>query len=72
MVLTLLVLLATLNYPFQTTLPLTDVIPDFPSTSVTTLSYLQVSSPLTIDSQGFVPKALFSFCAHFLVSPTIL
>lgn len=38
MVLILLVLLATLNPPFQTALPLLDVISSFSSTSLTTLS----------------------------------
>lgn len=69
MVLTLLVVLATLNPPFQTTLPLTDAISCFPSTSLATHSYLQVSSPLTVDSQSFVPKALFSsFCTFLSLS----
>lgn len=67
MVLILLVFLATLKPPFQTTLPLIDVMPSFPSTSLTTLSYLPVSFQLGKDSQGFVPKALFSsFCTYFL------
>ena len=46
-------------------------IPSFPSTSLTPLSYLPVSSPLVVDSQGFAPKALFSLYTKFLVSPSI-
>lgn len=70
MVLILLLFLAKLNLPFQIILPLIDVIPSFPSTSLTTLSYYQVSSQLDRDSQGLVPKALFSFCTYFLGSPS--
>ena len=46
-------------------------IPSFPSTSLTPLSSLPVSSPLVVDSQGFAPKALFSLYTKFLVSPSI-